>query len=57
MDFDHVRGGKLRDIARIVNSTNSVQVLAEELIKCDLVCSNCHRIRTQKRALKILDMR
>lgn len=26
------------------------QKLKEEIAKCDVVCSNCHRIRTSKRA-------
>ena len=42
MDFDHVRGEKKGDISRIRSYTK----LAEELGKCDLVCSNCHRLRT-----------
>lgn len=46
MDFDHVRGTKVKAIAQMVGQTWSVERLLEELKKCELVCSNCHRIRT-----------
>ena len=53
MDFDHVRGKKVANISAIVNGkrTVSLSVLRKELLKCELVCSNCHRIRTKKRRL------
>jgi hypothetical protein len=47
MDFDHVRGIKLFDVSKGVSKT--WLVLVEELAKCELVCSNCHRVRTSKR--------
>lgn len=47
MDFDHVRGKKYRHIGAMGHA--SFSVLVSELAKCDLVCSNCHRIRTQGR--------
>lgn len=47
MDFDHVRGIKRRNVALM--KTNSYQTISEEIAKCDLVCANCHRVRTWKR--------
>lgn len=47
MDFDHVQEGKIQTIARM-RSASWAQVV-EELAKCELVCANCHRIRTQAR--------
>ena len=47
MDFDHVRGSKSLSIARMY-TTAWDKVLAE-IAKCDLVCANCHRIRTNQR--------
>jgi len=48
MDFDHVRGEKLF----LVCKPNSIgPALDEEIKKCDVVCSNCHRIRTHNRRL------
>lgn len=50
MDFDH-RGNKLYNIGREYTRL-SMKKLTEEIQKCDVVCSNCHRIRTyQKRTL------
>jgi len=49
MDYDHVRGEKNfnMSLARIGNYT-AERILAE-VAKCDLVCANCHRIRTNGR--------
>jgi hypothetical protein len=47
MDFDHVRGEKRFSISRCV--TRSWDAIQSEINKCDLVCANCHRIRTFKR--------
>lgn len=49
MDFDHVRGEKKRDVAQMVNGAWSIETLLEEIAKCELVCSNCHRVRTALR--------
>lgn len=50
MDFDHREPEKKKaDVAHMVNSTPGLQAFMEEIAKCDLVCSNCHRIRTEKR--------
>lgn len=46
MDFDHVRGEKVAGISTTKMMGVSVAVLEEEIAKCDVVCSNCHRIRT-----------
>ena len=47
MDFDHVLD-KLYGIANIVRA-KSRKTLLEEIAKCEIVCSNCHRIRTHNR--------
>ena len=48
MDFDHVRGKKLFQIGREGPGKGRAAVL-REIKKCDLVCANCHRLRTWKR--------
>ena len=49
-DFDHIeeRGVKLNTISKLINMGSTIQV-KRELEKCDLVCANCHRIRTYNR--------
>ena len=49
MDFDHVRGVKVNDVGHLVASGRPIEELTAEIAKCDLVCSNCHRIRTAER--------
>ena len=49
MDFDHVSGDKEFEIHNKI-MTNK-QVLLKEIAKCEVVCSNCHRIRTKKSKL------
>jgi len=44
MDFDHVRGVKVSDVGLM--SQRAWSTVLVEIEKCDLVCANCHRIRT-----------
>lgn len=45
MDFDHRHGtGKLKDISHTISW--SIDRIIRETEKCDVVCANCHRIRT-----------
>lgn len=48
MDFDHVKGKKLFTISTHYANV-SIRDLKNEIKKCELVCSNCHRIRTHKK--------
>ncbi len=49
MDWDHLENKEL-GVGRAV--LFSMQRLKEEIAKCELVCSNCHRERTHKRSLE-----
>jgi len=47
MDFDHKEGThKYKNVSALAGSKEKLQ---EEIKKCDLVCSNCHRLRTFNR--------
>jgi hypothetical protein len=48
MDFDHVRGKKQKNVMELV-PTLSKKKIDEEIAKCEVVCSNCHRARTHMR--------
>lgn len=49
MDFDH-RPGELK-VANVSSllMANSWSAVEAEMAKCDIVCANCHRIRTHER--------
>lgn len=51
MDFDHRIGvNKLFNISEIVTKRGcTVTMLKAEIAKCDVVCANCHRMRTHSR--------
>lgn len=48
MEFDHARGTKLGNITVLVAKFGKKRLL-EEIAKCDIVCANCHKIRTFNR--------
>lgn len=54
MEFDHVpeRGEKLFAISDGGGRSTDSQLFLDELKKCDIVCANCHTIRTFKRSGK-----
>lgn len=49
LEFDHVRGEKITNIADMVHSSYSIEAIKKEIRKCEVCCANCHRIRTHKR--------
>lgn len=50
MDFDH-RPGETKSFGiGALAGKKALELLAEEIAKCDVVCANCHRIRTATRA-------
>ncbi len=50
MDFDH-REGELKrfNVSAAVPLGLSIETIVEEVAKCDVICSNCHRMRTLAR--------
>src|SRR4051812_6851725 len=44
MEFDHIRGIKKGHLSLVSNFSDSE--FLEEILKCDVVCANCHRERT-----------
>lgn len=51
LDFDHLpQYEKVADIASPLARSWGRDKLNKEIAKCELVCSNCHRIRTYDRA-------
>lgn len=50
MDFDHVTGKKVLDVSKMTSYT--MERIVAEIEKCEVVCSNCHRFRTNARKEK-----
>jgi hypothetical protein len=49
MDFDHL-GDKKFTVSRAY--TRSIGTVLAEIAKCEVVCANCHRIRTAARLVR-----
>jgi hypothetical protein len=48
MDFDHISDNKSFTVSD-GSANQSIEKLITEIKKCEVVCANCHRIRTHKR--------
>lgn len=48
MEFDHIDDNKEHNIARLVNLGQKGKAW-NEIEKCELVCANCHRVRSHNR--------
>jgi hypothetical protein len=48
LDFDHLRDKKY-NISRMIHDGFSWKAIKKEIEKCEIVCANCHRIRTYNR--------
>ena len=51
MQYDHLHS-KVANVAVLANNTSG-RLLRNEIAKCELVCANCHAIRTYKRRTSI----
>jgi hypothetical protein len=49
MQFDHVRGVKVLKVSDLVARGCSRAKILAEIAKCELVCANCHAVRTHER--------
>jgi hypothetical protein len=52
LDFDHLRDKKY-NISRMIHDGFSWKAIKKEIEKCEVVCSNCHRIRTYNRFIAL----
>lgn len=54
MDFDH-REGEIKEFALNQVDRMTMKAIKAEIVKCDVVCSNCHRERTFQRLAQKLN--
>jgi L-lysine 2,3-aminomutase len=48
LDFDHLNDKKY-NISRMIHDGFSWKAILKEIKKCEVVCANCHRLRTHFR--------
>jgi hypothetical protein len=56
MDFDH-REDEIKEFGLNSLGRVTLSVLKREIDKCDVVCANCHRERTQQRLLSKISLK
>lgn len=49
LDFDHIDPKtKVNNISKLINSNHTIEILIDEIAKCEVRCSNCHRRKTAR---------
>jgi hypothetical protein len=51
LDFDHVRGKKVKNLSYMMNAGYRLWRIEEEIKKCEVRCANCHRRAHHKRRI------
>jgi hypothetical protein len=49
LEFDHVRGHKTDEISHLLSQGCGWRRIEAEIVKCEVRCANCHRIKTNQR--------
>ena len=52
LDFDHLRD-KRHNISQMIRENFTWKQIKKEIDKCEVVCANCHRIRTHLRLTEL----
>lgn len=55
MEYDHCSGEKLENISKLIQDVAAWTKIEKEISKCELVCANCHRLRTAYRAGRLTE--
>jgi hypothetical protein len=51
LEFDHLRD-KSFTIGRFSSKTTNLEIIKDEISKCEIVCCNCHKNRTFHKSIK-----
>lgn len=49
LEFDHTKDDKEYNVGDLIAKGASLDKLKLEIAKCEVVCANCHKIRTYTR--------
>jgi hypothetical protein len=49
LDFDHIGTDKVGNVGLMIHDRIAWPIILAEIAKCEIVCANCHRIRTYER--------
>jgi hypothetical protein len=49
LQFDHTGTDKKESVSNLIRSDYSWETILKEIAKCEVVCANCHAVRTQHR--------
>lgn len=49
MQYDHIGSDKTAGVSDLVRRLTDWKIIEKEIAKCELVCANCHAIRTWTR--------
>ena len=49
LEFDHTENNKIHSVADLISRHSKMEAIIDEIAKCEIVCANCHRIRTFNR--------
>lgn len=52
MHWDHIANDKAADVSVLVAAGSSKGKILNEIAKCELVCANCHAVRTFEREIE-----
>lgn len=55
LQFDHINDNKHMNVSDMIRSDYSWVTIKQEIDKCEVVCANCHAIRTSKRKSVLID--
>jgi len=50
LDLDHIDNNKSFTVSSYRSHTQDIEKIKAEIDKCEVVCANCHRMRTYKRS-------
>lgn len=49
LQFDHIGDDKKDSVSNLIRSDYSWSTIKTEISKCEIVCANCHAVRTKAR--------